>query len=800
MTARSLALALLFLAAPAFAQQRDDLWSVNGTVGAVAVHGNTLYLGGGFTRIGPASGALVAVDPATGTATLPPLLVDGTVYAIVPDGSGGIYVGGVFEHVQGQARVNAARIAGDGTLLPWNPSATGGEVRAITRIGSTVYLGGSFSQVGGTGRMHLAAVDTTGGALVAWNPGANATVYALQAQNGLVYVAGDFTGIASTGRNRACALDPTTGIASAWNPNSNGPVYAMFIRYDAVALTLTAYLGGAFTAIGGQARTNLATVDATVGAPTFSQASAFAPAPNGQINSMRVVGNTIPVLYVGGAFTTIAGQPRNRVASFNGSTLNAWNPNADATVEAVHLSGSTLYLGGRFSTLGGVPRERTGAVNSSGTATTNAWDAVPWGTAYVFATSGSNLWMGGDFPGAGGQVRRNLAAIDLTTGQATPWNPVVDGSVDALQWIGDHLYVGGSFSQIGGQSSFPLRRFDAAGALSPWEPAIFGVVRAIASRPLDATTSLVYVAGAFGGIGDSLRSNLGAVRTDNAAPTGWAPFIDTDPRCLDVDATHVYVGGAAGTQPGLWRVDFPGFVDTWHPSMPSVTDIELSGTDVYTAGFDLFTTQGVVKRFPKNSTTPAWTTYTDGLVPALNLGLNGLEVGGSFVTLAASTHQGVGRLDLATGQPASWDPGLRKVYGPPMVTDLLGANGLLFLAGDFTSVSGKARSGIAALYDGVLAAPAPSAGAIALRAAPNPARAGQVLEFTLPGASAVRVEIHNVAGRLVRSFDPGTMPAGPHRIAWDGRDADGTRLAPGVFFVTLEAGRDRASSKLIRLD
>ena len=87
----------------------------------------------------------------------------------------------------------------------------------------------------------------------------------------------------------------------------------------------------------------------------------------------------------------------------------------------------------------------------------------------------------------------------------------------------------------------------------------------------------------------------------------------------------------------------------------------------------------------------------------------------------------------------------------------------------------------------------------ALRATPNPSRAAQALEFTLPTASPVRVTIHDGAGRLVRAFEPGVLAAGPHRLAWNGLGESGARLAPGVFFVTLETGTERRHAKVLRL-
>src|SRR5689334_7630497 len=118
---RIAALILALTAAGAAAQSiRDDLWVTNGSVFSQAVVGNTLYLGGQFNRVGPATGGFMPTDVTTGQATLPPLGVDGAVNAIVNDGSGGFILGGSFQHYNGVARSNLARVDASGTLLDWN--------------------------------------------------------------------------------------------------------------------------------------------------------------------------------------------------------------------------------------------------------------------------------------------------------------------------------------------------------------------------------------------------------------------------------------------------------------------------------------------------------------------------------------------------------------------------------------------------------------------------------------------------------------------------------------------------------
>jgi hypothetical protein len=96
---------------------------------------------------------------------------------------------------------------------------------------------------------------------------------------------------------------------------------------------------------------------------------------------------------------------------------------------------------------------------------------------------------------------------------------------------------------------------------------------------------------------------------------------------------------------------------------------------------------------------------------------------------------------------------------------------------------------------GVDADPTLAAG-LRVGADPNPAR-GQVT-LAIEGASAgvQRVEVLDLAGRVVRRLADGWQPAGARRVAWDGTDAGGQRLPPGVYLVRV---RDDARSAQVRV-
>lgn len=92
--------------------------------------------------------------------------------------------------------------------------------------------------------------------------------------------------------------------------------------------------------------------------------------------------------------------------------------------------------------------------------------------------------------------------------------------------------------------------------------------------------------------------------------------------------------------------------------------------------------------------------------------------------------------------------------------------------------------------------PPPAMPRIRLRATPNPASESTRLQFDLPSAADVRLEIYDVAGRRARLLAAGRLAAGPHAIQWDGRRQDGRRAESGVYFVRLEVDGRAAAARV----
>src|SRR5690348_3670906 len=101
--------------APAHAQViQPDFWGTDGEVTSIARVGSTIYLAGAFSNVGPATGGAVPIDRLSG-APLPHFpRVNGTVHAVISDGSGGWFVGGDFTAVEGKSHHNVAHLRADG--------------------------------------------------------------------------------------------------------------------------------------------------------------------------------------------------------------------------------------------------------------------------------------------------------------------------------------------------------------------------------------------------------------------------------------------------------------------------------------------------------------------------------------------------------------------------------------------------------------------------------------------------------------------------------------------------------------
>jgi hypothetical protein len=218
---------------------------VDGRVKAIAIDGDTVFVGGSFTQIKePMNGEtidqpyLFAYSKSTGNVIrgFDPIL-DNEVRALETTGEGtGIFVGGAFSIFNGESNNRGLlKIANNGDRVASFISTTDGAVNTLVRHNNTLYVGGNFSEISTTLVERLAAVDTTTGSVL---PSVNLdfegrfftdrnpnTVQGVDdidiMSNGeLMVVVGNFESINGISRPRLALLDLVDQASvSTWNTN-----------------------------------------------------------------------------------------------------------------------------------------------------------------------------------------------------------------------------------------------------------------------------------------------------------------------------------------------------------------------------------------------------------------------------------------------------------------------------------------------------------------------------------------------------------------------------------------------------
>jgi trimeric autotransporter adhesin len=624
---------------------REDFWVTDGPVLSLLEHDNVLYVGGNFANVGPNT-VKAAILP--GFSESPDTAwpkMQAVVYAAVPDGNGGWYVGGdTFDDDEpnpngGNIRYLLTHLKADKTLdTGFNPLPTG-QVYTLLKDGNTLYVGGNFGSIGGQVRRGLAAINLTTGQATSFDPAPDSYVYALAKSGNTLYVGGAFVNIGGQEQRGLAAVDATTGALQSFPALSfGGSAYALH------ASGSTLYVGGNFNSVGGTLRTNLAALSL----PGGSALLGFNAGMEDPGHTVYALARSADTLYVGGYFNFMGGVATEALAALNPTTgqnlgLNL-NPThfGNANVVSLAVNGTDLYVGGRFSTLGGSDRNYLARLNTANNQL-QSWNPRAAGgqfagqVVWVLAHDGNNLFVGGDFATVGAQARNYLAAFNITTGEATAWNPNPGGGVFALAQHNNVIYAGGEFYNIGGAQRNLLAGIDLNGSVtsfttdyqvaahagvnkllvagnnlyvgggftyalghinlakydltdgslvSDWNPNPLGPVY---DMGLDA--GILYICGYFAQAGGQARNNLAAINTGNGLATTWDPNPNSFVLSLAVGASEVYASGAFNTLGGQSRNGIgavsrsTGLATPWAPGNISYArSMELAGNHLLLGG------------------------------------------------------------------------------------------------------------------------------------------------------------------------------------------------------------------------
>lgn len=348
-------------------------WGVNGRVAIALPVGLDVLVGGSFSSFVAPSGetdpasSLARWRPDTGRFVDWPVSVRGEVLALAVVGDT-VYVGGNFNQVNGQPRRNLAAVSlSTGALLPWSPSATG-TVETLAVVNDGVYVGGAFSQIqdslGTASANWLARISTSGQLDRAWTGSVTVNdrvrVILPTADPGWVYVGGDFNqlnGVWATGRLSMLSTGATAVVNAAFrsgptNEGSRSPVFGLALAGDALLVASGGRGGGC------------ARLNATTGKAVWSVHA------NGNLQDVAVLGSMVYCAGHFGGSSSFGGTRRTKIAEVRLDTgaVTSWAPqvNSPLGVWTVVSTPTRLVMGGDFTKVGGTKQPHLGEFRDLG--------------------------------------------------------------------------------------------------------------------------------------------------------------------------------------------------------------------------------------------------------------------------------------------------------------------------------------------------------------------------------------------------------------------------------------------------
>ncbi len=325
-----------------------------------------VIMAGDFTAVNDVTRRRIArlfdngdLDPTFNAGTGP----NAPVRAMVRQDDGRLLIGGFFTQVHGTNRNHIARLLKDGTLdISFNPGAgADNTVYAVALMADgRAVIGGSFNTVNGISRPNIAVLNTNGSLYTGFNPnlGANGAVYAVAVQeyDGRILIGGDFTTVNNIPRPRLARLLPNGALDLTFDPGegASSSVRAITVQPDGRIL-----IGGSFTSFAGTNRNFMARLE-----PNGVLDQAFLGTLDGGDNA--VYGITLQSdnkILVVGDFTKFNGVTRNRITRLNQNgktdpTINFGEGANSFIAQAILQPDRKIVVGGGFTRIQGESRNR----------------------------------------------------------------------------------------------------------------------------------------------------------------------------------------------------------------------------------------------------------------------------------------------------------------------------------------------------------------------------------------------------------------------------------------------------------
>lgn len=578
---------------------------------------------------------------------------------------------------------------------------TDGTVRAmaVDTASGTVALGGSFTYVG-PNNPYGAEIELSSESVRSDRPRINGAVRtAVSDGAGGWYIGGLFTEVGGQPRSNLAHI-LADGTVDGWAPTTNGGVNDLLLNAGVL------YIAGGFGQVNGVPRSRLAAVDAVTGnLDPFWQG-----ATNGPGNTylgMELIGDTLFICGSIGALTanSIPYSRSNLLAcSITSGTILPWAPQASASVTGLWAVGDTLFMVGNFTSLDGTPRNSCAAVSTAGALL--SWDPQVTGSAgsvVALAIGPDRVHLGGGFTAVHGQAITRFAAVNRSSGDPLPLQPAPpSGPVFGLTLSvdGTRVYVCGNFLSAAGQPRWNLAAYGTStAALEPFD------IRCSGSPSfLTATSGGLFTGGIFTSCGGRTVNNMALLDLGTGSASAQQPALafNGEVRSLAFAAGRWFVSGAF-TAPRQRLLSFDATalsLDAWDPTADGPVDLLLAdGADLFAAG--AFTQIGGASRNglamldAATGIAEAWDPAPDGQVLALAVNGQEVHIGGSFNTVGGGSRRGVALLDRSTGVAL---PALFELEATGVCHALLRADSTLHIGGRFASINGEAAAHLARVH------------------------------------------------------------------------------------------------------
>jgi len=250
-------------------------------------------------------------------------------------------------------------------------------------------------------------------------------------------------------------------------------------------------------------------------------------------------------------------------------------PSRPGTIQTLALSrdGRTLYVAGSFDRIGGQRRRGLAAVTVS-RGGVSRWNPAPNGSVNTIepATAGRGVFLGGDFTRIGGAARNAIAAVNVGNGRSLAFNAHASqyAGISDLAVTSSVVYVAGSFTTLGGKSRHLLAGLNPrTGAVTGWEPNVSG--DDVTALAVDPRQNAVYIAGNLNEVGGQQRDTLAAVDAHTGGVTPWDPralgrisiLVRTAGGLVFAGGDIAFVGGSR--RHGLASFGRDGSLSDWNP-------------------------------------------------------------------------------------------------------------------------------------------------------------------------------------------------------------------------------------------